>query len=110
MRTAPFWILLVVGCTTFFVHAGVNVHIAAFLRDEGLSLTIAAWVVTASWVVSAVGSVAWGWLMERTQARVMYSALLALLAAAIAMLALWSGLLGALAAAVLIGLVSAAAT
>ena len=65
VRTAAFWILVVMGFATFFVHAGVNVHIAAYLRDEGLSLTNAAWVVTASWVVSAAGSVAWGWLMER---------------------------------------------
>ena len=107
MGTAAFWILVVMGFATFFVHAGVNVHIAAYLRDEGLSLTNAASVVTASWVVSAAGSVGWGWLMERVPARLMYSAMMALLSGAVLLLWLASGIVGAFAAAVLIGLVAA---
>ena len=107
LRTAAFWILVVMGFATFFVHAGVNVHIAAYLRDEGLSLTNAASVVTASWVVSAAGSVGWGWLMERVAARVMYSAMMALLSGAVLLLFLASNIVGAFAAAVLIGLVAA---
>ena len=35
-RTMSFWILVVMGFATFFVHAGVNVHIGAYLRDQGL--------------------------------------------------------------------------
>ena len=107
LRTAAFWILVVMGFATFFVHAGVNVHIAAYLRDEGLSLTDAAWVVTASWVVSALGSIGWGWLMERVAARAMYSVMMALLAGAVLLLFLVSNIAGAFAAAVLIGLVAA---
>ena len=107
LRTAAFWILVVMGFATFFVHAGVNVHIAAYLRDQGFSLTNAASVVTASWVVSAAGSVGWGWLMERVAARVMYSAMLALLSGAVLLLFLANNLAGAFAAAVLIGLVAA---
>lgn len=107
VRTAAFWILVVMGFATFFVHAGVNVHIAAYLRDQGLSLTNAASVVTASWVVSAAGSVGWGWLMERVAARVMYSAMMALLAGAVLLLFLAGSMAGAFAAATLIGLVAA---
>lgn len=107
LRTASFWILALMGFATFFVHAGVNVHIAAYLRDQGLSLTSAAAVVTASWVVSAAGSVGWGWLMERLPARRLYSALLALLSAAVLLLLLAGGPAGAFAAAALIGLVAA---
>ena len=106
-RTASFWILVVMGFATFFVHAGVNVHIAAYLRDEGLSLTSAASVVTASWAVSAAGSIGWGWLMERVAARLMYSVMMALLAGAVLLLFLASNIAGAFAAAVLIGLVAA---
>ena len=107
MRTVSFWILVLMGFATFFVHAGVNVHIAAYLRDEGLSLTNAATVVTASWVVSAVASVWWGWLMERLPARIMYSGMLALLCMAVLLLLLASGMAGAIGAAVLIGTVAA---
>ncbi len=107
IRTTSFWILVVMGFATFFVHAGVNVHIAAYLRDQGLSLTNAASVVTASWVVSALGSVGWGWMMERVPARLMYSAMMALLSVSVLLLFFASGIVGALAAAALIGLVAA---
>ena len=106
-RTPAFWILVVMGFATFFVHAGVNVHIAAYLRDQGLSLTNAAVVVTASWIVSAAGSVGWGWLMERVSARIMYSAMLAMLSGAVLLLFLVANIAGAFAAAVLIGTVAA---
>lgn len=106
-RTAAFWILVAMGFATFFVHAGINVHIAAYLRDQGLSLTNAATVVTASWIVSAAGSVGWGWLMERVPARIMYSAMLALLCGAVLLLFLAGNVVGAFAAAVLIGMVAA---
>ena len=107
MGTASFWILVVMGFATFFVHAGVNVHIAAYLRDQGLSLTSAASVVTASWVVSAAGSIGWGWLMERVEARLMYSVMMALLCGAVLLLFLASNIAGAFGAAALIGLVAA---
>ena len=106
-RSLAFWILVLMGFATFFVHAGVNVHIAAYLRDQGLSLTNAAAVVTASWVVSAAGSLGWGWLMERIPARIMYSAMLALLCGAVLLLFLAANISGAFAAAVLIGMVAA---
>ena len=107
IRSVTFWILVVTGFATFFVHAGVNVHIAAYLRDKGLSLTNAASVVTASWVVSAFGSVAWGWLMERLSARVLYSVMLAMLAGSVLLLMSASSTTGALGAAAIIGLVAA---
>ena len=106
-RTLAFWILVLMGFATFFVHAGINVHIAAYLRDQGLSLTNAAAVVAASWIVSAMGSVGWGWLIERVAARLMYSAMLAMLSGAVLLLFLVGSVVGALAAAVLIGTVAA---
>ena len=107
MRTVSFWILVLAGFATFFVHAGVNVHIAAYLRDKGLSLTNAATVVTASWVVSAFGSVAWGWLLERSPSRVLYAVMLAMLAGSVLLLMSVSSIGIALVAAALIGLVAA---
>ena len=107
MRTVSFWMLVLAGFATFFVHAGVNVHIAAYLRDKGLTLTNAATVVTASWVVSAFGSVAWGWLLERAPSRVLYAVMLALLAGSVLLLMSVSSIGIALVAAALIGLVAA---
>ena len=106
-RSVTFWILVVTGFATFFVHAGVNVHIAAYLRDKGLTLTNAASVVTASWVVSAFGSVAWGWLLERVPARVLYAIMLAMLAGSVLLLLSVDSIGEALGAAAIIGLVAA---
>ena len=106
-RSVTFWILVITGFATFFVHAGVNVHIAAYLRDKGLTLTNAASVVTASWVVSAFGSVAWGWLLERVQARVLYAIMLAMLAGSVLLLLSVDSVGEALGAAAIIGLVAA---
>ena len=107
MKTVSFWVLVLTGFATFFVHAGVNVHIAAYLRDKGLSLTNAASVVTASWVVSAFGSIAWGWLLERAPSRVLYAIMLAMLTGSVLLMMTASSMGGALAAAALIGLVAA---
>ena len=106
-RSVTFWILVITGFATFFVHAGVNVHIAAYLRDKGLTLTNAATVVTASWVVSAFGSVAWGWLLERVPARVLYAIMLAMLAGSVLLLLSVDSVGEALGAAAIIGLVAA---
>ena len=106
-RSVTFWILVITGFATFFVHAGVNVHIAAYLRDKGLTLTNAASVVTASWVVSAFGSVAWGWLLERVPARVLYAIMLAMLAGSVLLLLSVDSIGEALGAAAIIGLVAA---
>ena len=107
LRSVAFWILLLTGFATFFVHSGVNVHIAAYLRDKGLSLTNAASVVTASWVVSAMGSVGWGWLAERAPARVLLSVMLAMLAGSVVLLLFVDSLGEALVAAAVNGLVAA---
>ena len=107
LGSVTFWMLVVSGFATFFVHAGVNVHIAAYLRDKGLTLTNAASVVTASWVVSAFGSLAWGWLLERAPSRVLYAVMLLMLAGSVLLLMTVSSIGIALVAAALIGLVAA---
>ena len=70
-------------------------------------MTNAATVVTASWVVSAFGSVAWGWLLERVPARVLYAIMLAMLAGSVLLLLSVDSVGEALGAAAIIGLVAA---
>src|SRR3989304_618361 len=73
MRTPALWMLAVVGGLMFFVHAGVNIHQAAFLRDRGLSATAAAGALTALAAGTAVGSMLWGMLTERFPVRFVYA-------------------------------------
>ncbi|HJN86002.1 MAG: MFS transporter [Dehalococcoidia bacterium] len=76
MGTVPFWILFVMGFAIFFVNSGVNVHIGAFYRDQGLSSSMAATAISVSWIVAAAASVGWGWVLEKVEARFAYSAIL----------------------------------
>ncbi|MDA1128381.1 MAG: MFS transporter [Chloroflexi bacterium] len=73
MRTKTFWILFFMGMAMFCVNTGTNVHIGAFYQDQGLTLTLAAVAISFSWLVSAFGSVVWGWVLEKMEARYAYS-------------------------------------
>jgi sugar phosphate permease len=77
VRTPALWMLAVVGGLMFFVHAGVNIHQAAFLRDRGLSATAAAGALTALAAGTALGSMLWGVLSERFPVRLVYASVAA---------------------------------
>jgi OFA family oxalate/formate antiporter-like MFS transporter len=106
MRTKAFWILFFMGMVMFCVNTGTNVHIGAFYRDQGLSLTIAAVAISFSWLVSAFGSVGWGWVLEKIEARHAYSMVFVILGVSTMYLLTVDGTASALVAAALIGSVS----
>ncbi|MDP6667004.1 MAG: MFS transporter [Dehalococcoidia bacterium] len=74
MKTPTMWTLAVVGGLVFFIHTGVNIHQAAFLRDHGISASVAASALTVLAGGTAVGSVIWGALIDRLPVKVVYSA------------------------------------
>ncbi|MDG0866252.1 MFS transporter [Candidatus Lucifugimonas marina] len=74
MRTPAMWTLALVGGLVFFIHTGVNIHQAAFLRDHGISPSIAASALTVMAGGTAVGSILWGNLLDRLPVKIVYSA------------------------------------
>jgi sugar phosphate permease len=74
MRTPAMWTLALAGGLVFFIHTGVNIHQAAFLRDHGISASVAASALTVIAVGTAVGSVLWGYLLDRLPAKLVYIA------------------------------------
>jgi len=106
MRTKPFWILFFMGMAMFCVNTGTNVHIGAFYRDQGLSLTLAAVAISFSWSISALGSVGWGWVLEKLEARRAYSIVFVILSVSSFYLLTVDSTASALVAAALIGSVS----
>jgi sugar phosphate permease len=74
MRTPAMWTLALVGGLVFFIHTGVNIHQAAFLRDHGISPSIAASALTVMAGGTAVGSIMWGNLLDRFPVKAVYSA------------------------------------
>ena len=106
MRSRPFWVLFFMGMALFCVNTGTNVHIGAYYRDQGLSLTLAASAIGFSWAVSALGAVAWGWVLERIQPRYAYSCLFLITGVGILYLLTVNSAAGAFVAAAMIGAVS----
>jgi sugar phosphate permease len=73
IRTPALWIVGLSGGLLFFVHASVNIHQAAFLRDQGIDATVAAAALTSLAAGSAVGSIFWGVVAERLPVRFAYA-------------------------------------
>jgi sugar phosphate permease len=73
MRTPAMWTLGLVGGLVFFIHTGVNIHQAAFLRDHGISPSIAASALTVMAGGTAIGSILWGNLLDRLPVKIVYS-------------------------------------
>ena len=106
MKTKAFWILFFMGMAMFCVNTGTNVHIGAYYRDQGLTLTLAAVAISFSWIVSAVGSLIWGWVLEKIQARWAYSMVFVILGVSTLYLLAVDSTAQALVASGLIGCVS----
>ena len=62
IRTAAFWLLLLYTVLVYPVQAGVSLHQAAHLIERGVEPTIAATIVSAFSLMSAVASMACGFL------------------------------------------------
>ncbi|MDP7587087.1 MAG: MFS transporter [Dehalococcoidia bacterium] len=73
LKTRSFWILFLMGMAMLGVSTGNNVHIGAFYRDQGLTLTSSAAALGLGWVVSAFSSIIWGRVLERIESRYAYS-------------------------------------
>lgn len=73
MRTPAMWMLALAGGLVFFIHTGVNIHQAAFLRDQGISASVAASALTVMAAGTALGSIFWGWLLDKLPVRTVYA-------------------------------------
>ncbi len=73
MHTPAMWMLAIAGGLVFFIHTGVNIHQAAFLRDQGVSASVAASALTVMAAGTALGSILWGWLLDRLPVRTVYA-------------------------------------
>ena len=75
LRTPTLWILAIGGMLVFYIHTGVNIHQAAFLRDQGINPTAAAASLTIMAIGSAIGSLIWGNLLDKISAKIVYMGL-----------------------------------
>jgi MFS family permease len=107
LKTRSFWILFFMGMAALGVSTGTNVHIGAYYRDQGLTLTSSASALAFSWGVAAVSSITWGRVLERFEPRYAYSLIFLVLGSSTLFLLTVDSIGGAFVVAALIGLVSA---
>ena len=70
MRTRTLWLLAVGSGLLYVIQSGTNIHFVAYLRDQGLGQAVSASAIGIIAVMTAVGSVSWGWIVERLPIRV----------------------------------------
>ena len=69
MRTPALWMFATATGSVFLVQAGVNTHLAAYLRDQGLSAAFAGFGISLNAAFLGLGSLFWGWITERIPPR-----------------------------------------
>ena len=107
VRSGTFWLLILMGFACYFVHTSIGVHMGAYFRDLGLGATSAALAVSVSWIVSAIGSLVWGWVTDRISVRYAYCGMFLFQAGSTLYLMFTGGTAGVFLASALFGVVSA---
>ena len=74
MRTPALWMFAAATGMVFLVQAGVNTHLAAYLRDQGLNAAFAGFGISLNAAFLGLGSIAWGWATEHFPARYVLAA------------------------------------
>ena len=74
MRTPALWMFAAATGMVFLVQAGVNTHLAAYLRDQGLNAAFAGFGISLNAAFLGLGSIAWGWATERFPPRYVLAA------------------------------------
>ena len=69
MRTPALWMFAAATGMVFLVQAGVNTHLAAYLRDQGLTAAFAGVGISLNAAFLGLGSIVWGWATEHFPAR-----------------------------------------
>lgn len=104
VRLASFYLVLFSTCGSFFVGAGINLHILPLLSDRGLSPAQAVSVVSIWSLVGAVGTLVGGLAAEKVPVRLLLSGSYLVLAGVVAFLLMVDSYPEALLFAVLFGL------
>ncbi|MFN8557584.1 MAG: MFS transporter [Dehalococcoidia bacterium] len=69
LRSSTFWLLLGGANAAALALQGINLHLVSYLRDRGLSLTMAATVVTVLYTVQTLAKPLWGFISDRLPVR-----------------------------------------
>ncbi|MCH7678035.1 MFS transporter [candidate division KSB1 bacterium] len=82
-RTPTLWLLAMATGSLFLLQSGTNIHQGAYFLDQGLGLGVSAASLSLNAVFTGVGSIFWGWLVDRVPVRFTYAGVALLMAVAL---------------------------
>ena len=84
-RTPALWLLALATGSLFLLQSGTNIHQGAYFIDQGLGVAISTISISLNAVFTGVGSIFWGWVVERVSVRYTYAGVALLMSAALAL-------------------------
>ena len=83
VRTPTLWLLALATGSLFLLQSGTNIHQGAYFLDQGLGVGISAASLSLNAVFTGVGSLFWGWLVDRVPVRYTYAGVALMMAVAL---------------------------
>ena len=82
-RTPTLWLLAMATGSLFLLQSGTNIHQGAYFLDQGLGVGVSAATLSLNAVFTGVGSIFWGWLVDRVPVRFTYAGVALMMAVAL---------------------------
>ncbi len=82
-RTPTLWLLVMATGSLFLLQSGTNIHQGAYFLDQGLGVGVSAATLSLNAVFTGVGSIFWGWLVDRVPVRFTYAGVALMMAVAL---------------------------
>ena len=83
VRTPTLWLLAMATGSLFLLQSGTNIHQGAYFLDQGLGVGVSAATLSLNAVFTGVGSIFWGWLVDRVPVRFTYAGVALMMAVAL---------------------------
>ena len=83
IRTPTLWLLAMATGSLYLLQSGTNIHQGAYFIDQGLGVGISAATLSMNAVFTGVGSLFWGWLVDKIPVRYTYAGVALMMAVAL---------------------------
>ena len=103
MRTPALWLLALSTGLLYLLQSGTNIHQAAFFLDQGLGVGVSAASISMNAVFTGLGSLFWGWVVDRVPVRYTYAGVALMMAAALVLFTMADTVVAALVVASIFG-------
>jgi sugar phosphate permease len=103
MRTPTLWLLAISTGSLYLLQSGTNIHQAAFFLDQGLGVGVSAASISMNAVFTGLGSLFWGWVVDRVPVRYTYAGVALMMSGALVLFTMADTAVEALAVAAIFG-------